>query len=336
MTIDSISECLELRNFWYVVANSQQIDTAPICIRLLNNKIVLWRDSDHLVVASDDYCPHRQAPLSQGHVENGCLSCPYHGWKFGKNGRCIRIPSSDSATPIPPRAHLTTYQVVERYGLIWICLGEPNSGVPEIPEDTDPKHRRYNTEMQTWQCSVTRMVDNFLDYSHFPFVHKDSIGKGIDPFVQPIQLEDLGDNFFGYKYHVDAGNPPDAVATTGSTTTTSATSVTTAFMLPFLVRGTMTWVNGLRQVLLMASTPIDDITSLFTFVIWRNDLMPLPDNNYIDFELLIDREDQIMLEMLRGPLPVDTKSLVNVQADKASVEWRRRLLKVMTGTTLTK
>ena len=36
------------------------------------------------MIAAPDRCPHREAPLSLGSVEGGCLSCCYHGWTFGE------------------------------------------------------------------------------------------------------------------------------------------------------------------------------------------------------------------------------------------------------------
>jgi nitrite reductase (NADH) small subunit len=32
--------------------------------------------------AIDDHCPHMGASLAEGHVEQGCVSCPLHEWRF--------------------------------------------------------------------------------------------------------------------------------------------------------------------------------------------------------------------------------------------------------------
>jgi nitrite reductase (NADH) small subunit/3-phenylpropionate/trans-cinnamate dioxygenase ferredoxin subunit len=32
--------------------------------------------------AIDDLCPHMGASLSGGHVEDGCVICPWHYWRF--------------------------------------------------------------------------------------------------------------------------------------------------------------------------------------------------------------------------------------------------------------
>lgn len=52
--------------------------------------------------AMDDCCPHQGAPLSDGEVQDGVVTCAWHGWRFGlADGRWL-----DS-----PRTCVTTYPV---------------------------------------------------------------------------------------------------------------------------------------------------------------------------------------------------------------------------------
>jgi len=51
----------------------------------------------------------------------------------------------------------------------------------------------------------------------------------------------------------------------------------------------------------------------------------------IVFDRAIGAEDKRMLETLDGVLPLDQTSLVSVQADKCSVEWRRQLAALVNG-----
>src|SRR5688572_12152784 len=45
------------------------------------------------VFATAAECPHKQAPLACGWVENGTVSCALHGWQFDlKTGECTNIP----------------------------------------------------------------------------------------------------------------------------------------------------------------------------------------------------------------------------------------------------
>ena len=102
-------------------------------------------------------------------------------------------------------------------------------------------------------------------------------------------------------------------------------AMSSGFHLPFDVRSTIRYGTGLSHTLLLLSTPIDDVTSYFTFVVWRNDDFSTSAEEVIRFDLAIGAEDKRMLQQLPGVLPLDQTTLVSVQADKCSVEWRRRL-----------
>jgi hypothetical protein len=97
------------------------------------------------------------------------------------------------------------------------------------------------------------------------------------------------------------------------------------------VRSTIEYEHGLQHVLLLLTTPVDDVTSYFTFVVWRNDDFKVSADEIIRFDLGIGAEDKVMLEKVKGVLSLDQTSLVSVQADKASVEWRRQLAELMYG-----
>ncbi|CAN5437504.1 molybdenum cofactor-independent xanthine hydroxylase subunit HpxD [soil metagenome] len=316
-----------LRNAWYAVARSIDVGVAPVSVTLLDTKVVLYRSATG-IVAAPDRCPHREAPLSAGYMSGGCLVCPYHGWTFGDDGHCVRVPSSADNIPAPPRAHLATFATVEKYGLVWLCVGTPatsNPDIPIIPNEDDPSFRRINTPVDVWQCSATRMTDNFLDISHFPFVHVGTFGRAQDTEVPKIQLAELDSGWYGYSYEVRANNTALGTLASGQSVDVVERAMSSGFHLPFDVRSTIAYGSGLQHILLLLSTPIDDVTSYFTFVVWRNDDFSVSAEEIIRFDLSIGAEDKRMLEQLDGVLPLDKTTLVNAQADKASVEWRRRL-----------
>ena len=320
-----------LKNYWYAVALSDDVDLNPIAVKLLDEEFVIWRESDGGLIAAESKCPHRQAPLSHGSIEKGCLVCPYHGWTFGESGKCIDIPSSSDGVPVPARAHLEIFEVIEKYGLIWLCIGKPVNPLFDLKEEHDPSFRRINTEVQKWEVAATRMVDNFLDITHFPYVHSGTFGAGQETKVPNITLEYLDDDFFGYRYDVLAANPEEAKTTSGSDEETVERSKTSGFNLPLTVRSTLTYRSGLEHVILLLSTPIDETSSYFTFVIWRNDDFSVPAEEVISFDRAIGEEDRVMLEKLKGAMPLGKTALVNVQSDKATVEWRRQLLELISS-----
>ena len=318
-----------LQDCWYPVAESADVDGAsaehrPLGVRLLAQDFVIWRSADGSLVAAPDRCPHREAPLSIGTVAEGTLACVYHGWGFGDDGQCVDIPSSGPGAAVPPTAHLPCVTVEERYGLVWMCPGEPSKPLPAMPWEEDPAFRRINTGIEPWAVSAVRMADNFMDVSHFPYVHIGTFGGAQDPTVAKVELEQLDDDFFGYAYEVDASNPEEAQTISGSTEDVVHRQMSTGFHLPFLVRSTIRYEDGLEHILLLSSTPVDDTHSLFTFVVWRNDDHQLDAEETISFDRAIGAEDKVMLEQIPGTLPLDRVGLANVQSDKPSVEWRRR------------
>jgi phenylpropionate dioxygenase-like ring-hydroxylating dioxygenase large terminal subunit len=226
---------------------------------------------------------------------------------------------------VPRPADLSCIRAVERHGLAWVCLDEPAADLPKIIQDEDPSFRRINTPVERWATSVTRMTDNFLDIAHFPWVHTGTFGKNQDPKVARIDLEMLEGEVFGYRYGVTAANPPSAAITTGVSDEMVAREMTTGFQLPFTVLSTISYHTGLHHIILLLSTPIDDVTSYFSFVVWRNDDFSVPSEDVIAFDRAIGAEDKYMLERVPGVLPLSRTAVVNTQADKCSVEWRRQL-----------
>ena len=322
-------EAPALRRYWYVVAEAADVDGAPHAARLLGDDVVIWRGPDGALVAAPDRCPHREAPLSHGHVVDGCLVCCYHGWTFGDEGRCVRVPSAPEGVPVPPQSHLPTVHVVERYGLVWLCLGEPVAGIPEIAAEHDPTYRRINTGVEVWRTSATRMTDNFLDISHFPYVHVGTFG--IPDNTRRAEDRDgaARRRLLRLPLRGRGQQRRPARRRQGLAAKVITRTMTTGFNLPFTVRSTIHYETGLDHLILLCSTPIDDVTSYFTFVVWRNDDFSVPAEEVIAFDRAIGAEDKAMLERIGGVLPLDQTATVSVQADKPSVEWRRQLAALM-------
>ncbi|HEY5128697.1 MAG TPA: Rieske 2Fe-2S domain-containing protein [Bradyrhizobium sp.] len=83
-----------LRNSWYVAAwDHELIDGKKLARTILEQPIVLYRGASGQVVALDDRCCHRAAPLSMGRIEGDDIRCMYHGMKFDPLGKCIQIPA---------------------------------------------------------------------------------------------------------------------------------------------------------------------------------------------------------------------------------------------------
>lgn len=173
MTIDAI-----LLNDWHAVAKVEDLKpTSLLPARLLGQNIVLWRSENQIIMAWQDKCPHRGARLSLGSISGNTLICPYHGFEYDTTGTCAHIPAYPHLQP-PARAGVKTYTVQECYGLIWVCLGTPDTPTPApFAEWQDSSYRKFLCGPYKYQSSGFRAIENFLDVSHFPFVHNGLLGS---------------------------------------------------------------------------------------------------------------------------------------------------------------
>jgi phenylpropionate dioxygenase-like ring-hydroxylating dioxygenase large terminal subunit len=320
-----------LRGYWYAVARSSDVAPGPHAVTVLGERLVLWRTADGALTAARDRCPHREAPLSCGQVVESGLQCPYHGWTFGAGGSCVHIPSAPLALAAAPTARLTMFHATERYGLAWVSLDAPVADIPVIAYDGEARFRRINTPVEVWRVPATRRADNFMDIAHVPWVHAGTFGRAQHPQVPPLTLEPLDDTFAGYRYTIDADNPGVAMVTSGSQAPVVTRWMTTGYALPFTTRSTIRYATGLEHILLLLTTPIDDVTSYFTFVVWRNDDFSVPADEVVAFDRRIGLEDKTMLERIPGVLPLDVTATASVQADRPSLAWRRQFAALLQG-----
>jgi phenylpropionate dioxygenase-like ring-hydroxylating dioxygenase large terminal subunit len=176
-----------MRRSWFPVARICDLDT-PQRATLLGEKLVVYRDGTGRVAVQSRRCPHRGGDLSRGEVHAGSIGCPYHGWEFASaDGTCSRIPSLADQSTIPPRAAVTSYPAVERYGHVWTVLEDPIRDVYEVQEWEGVDLEWLAADPIDSGVGVGISVENFRDVAHFPFVHKVSMGPTPE-VVEPLQV----------------------------------------------------------------------------------------------------------------------------------------------------
>lgn len=163
-----------LINLWYVAEWSDTVKDKPIKARLLGRDFVLFRDTNGEVQCLSDVCLHRGGSLSGGWTKGDRVACPYHGWQFSGAGKVEFIPSEGKDFKIPDKARIDSYPAEERYGLIWVFLGdipeEERFPIPDLPEFGDSSWKMISDEW-TWQAEAARVVENGIDIAHASFVH---------------------------------------------------------------------------------------------------------------------------------------------------------------------
>jgi phenylpropionate dioxygenase-like ring-hydroxylating dioxygenase large terminal subunit len=171
-------------NFWYPICTSAELPAdRPLRAELLGLRFVAFRDTGGAARVLADTCIHRGGSLSKGKLREGCVECPYHGWRFDGSGRCVRIPSTPDQPP-PARARVDSYPVEERYGVVFAFLGDlPESERPPlcpVPQYGQPGWRASSIVVLEVRCWYERSMENGLDPVHNEFVHP---GQGFPPML---------------------------------------------------------------------------------------------------------------------------------------------------------
>jgi phenylpropionate dioxygenase-like ring-hydroxylating dioxygenase large terminal subunit len=180
-----------LKNFWYAVEFSNTVTISPKSLKIHNRELVLYRTTDGQIQAMDNACVHRGASLAKGSIDGECIVCPYHGWHYRSDGTCIKIPSQLSGETIPKQAKMNTYPVREKYGWIWLFVGDSDAielpDLPNFPEAESGKIRSIQGECN-WNANYERSIENVLDFAHAPFVHAGSFGNPHQPQIAELSI----------------------------------------------------------------------------------------------------------------------------------------------------
>ena len=194
-------------NFWYPAVESKDLADEPLKRRMLGQDFVLWRDEEGQAHCLSNTCCHRGGSLGNGLVAAGCIQCPYHGWRFNGDGRCVRVPSIGMNAKPPGRARVDAYPVTERYGLVFAFLGDLDESerppILEIPE-WDQEGWSSTCQEFKWNLDYKRSIENGIDPAHNEFVHDTHGMKGENENYKVSELDiretDWGTGFFNKAY----------------------------------------------------------------------------------------------------------------------------------------
>ena len=167
-------------NVWTPVMLARRLKRKPVALTVASEPLVLFRGADGVPAALIDRCPHRGVRLSLGRVRvDGCIECPFHGWRFDGGGNNVHVPLNPDAKR--ERLFATSVPVRQVGDLLWIFTAPVKQAPvePLVPDAlVDGALRRTYLE-RTWRCHWTRAMENMLDSPHLPFVHRSTIGRPI-------------------------------------------------------------------------------------------------------------------------------------------------------------
>ncbi len=315
-----------LRGFWHPVGWASAIGTAPKRTVLLDTAVVVWRDGAGTAHAFRDLCMHRGTALSLGSVEDDCLVCPYHGWSYASDGRCVKIPQLAEGLPIPERVRAVGYHCEERHGLVWVCLGEPVTGIPDFPEWGDERYRHVPCAAYTWQTSAPRMVENFTDFGHLGYLHDGLLGTR-DNLVVPSHRVRRAGYELHYELSMQVPNTNDRWAVTDLDGERGMQRNLYVLSLPHVIWLQCTYLNtGRHRTLFFAAQP-HSVTSSTGYCYQSRDFdLEGADQPYADFQEFLAEQDRVVVESQRPEeLPLDLSAELHLGFDRVAIAYRRAL-----------
>ena len=306
-----------LLNDWHAVLPLAQLEASNNVTgaRLLGEDIVIWK-AGHEIRAWKDLCVHRGTRLSLGEVlPDQTLQCPYHGWTYDAAGQCVNFPAHPEQKP-PTKARTITYQATVAYDMVWVCLGEPDYKIPVFEEWDDESYRKILCGAYEFEATGPRMVENFLDVGHFPFVHENILGTQERPEIPEYNVITDDEGITASDIRVFQPNPDGSHIPNWVTYTYKVYRPLVAYFRKEAEE---------KFAILLMVTPIEEVKSLM----WMWMVMTHgdgTDETLRAFQHEIAMQDLPIVQSQRPELlPLDLQAELHLRSDKTAIAYRRWL-----------
>lgn len=199
-----------LMNAWYCAGWAHELDDQKLLGRkLLGRHVLMYRKIDGGVVAMNDACPHRFAPLHLGTRSGDAVACPYHGLEFGPSGQCTHNPHGDGK--IPKACKVDAWTLVERWGALWIWMGDAAKADPALIPDfsetvAEPGKTTTVFGYHTVKANYQLVVDNLLDRSHVQYLHPALKQHNLPPNYKNVHSNEVKGDVV-WDYHCQLNSP---------------------------------------------------------------------------------------------------------------------------------
>jgi phenylpropionate dioxygenase-like ring-hydroxylating dioxygenase large terminal subunit len=216
-----------------------------------------------------------------------------------------------------------------RHGLIWLALEDPIAPIPKLAEAENPGYRLIFSFDEHWSAAAPWIADNAIDIAHVNVVHAATIGDPDARRLAPYEVESTEHGFIARLGLSVSG----VAAQSGGAGATTERSMEVEVLGPFITRVAIRYPGGTEHVLFIMASPIDDRSSRYIQLLARNDdEADAPAAELLALDRLVVAEDRAMCEALPVEFSTDPRSVVNVRADRITVEYRRYLAALSTTT----
>jgi 5,5'-dehydrodivanillate O-demethylase len=168
-----------LRRYWHPIAVAAELKEKSLKrLRILGEDLVLYRGDDGNYGLVTERCPHRGASLAYGNIEGCNIRCPYHGWMFAPDGKCVEQPAEPSDSKYKDKVTQTAYPVRIVAGLIFAYMGpKPVPLLPAYDVFTRTDGTRHVVIWPPLNCNWLQPMENSVDPTHVHYLHGSGKGK---------------------------------------------------------------------------------------------------------------------------------------------------------------
>jgi phenylpropionate dioxygenase-like ring-hydroxylating dioxygenase large terminal subunit len=209
------------------------------------------------------------------------------------------------------------------YGHLWTSLGQPARPLFDMPESREPDRRAIYCGAVTVRASGLRLVENFLDLAHFPYVHTDILGTEAKPEVAKYEVERRREIDELWATKCEFFQPKAAASSEGGQISQYMYRVVTPFNV-MLYKTPPTAPNRWDVIALFVQPVEPDLSIAHPYMLVIDDNSS--DAELISFQQMIFLQDKIVLENQRPKLlPMQPGRETPTRADLSSVLYRHWL-----------
>ncbi|MFT5450450.1 MAG: phenylpropionate dioxygenase-like ring-hydroxylating dioxygenase large terminal subunit [Gammaproteobacteria bacterium] len=219
--------------------------------------------------------------------------------------------------------HGEPIKVREEYGHVFLALGDTPRPLLKMPEFDEPGRRLITCGVITVKASPLRIVENFLDMGHFPFVHTNILGAEPDTEVAPYDTQIRTDVDEVWATNCKFFQPQAAMSATGGITIEYEYRVTSPF-ITILYKTCPARDDAWDLIGLFVQPLTATHCDVHAFMLLYDDTST--DVDLIHFQQMIFLQDRPILENQRPALlPLTPGAEHPVSGDRMSSTYRRWL-----------
>jgi nitrite reductase/ring-hydroxylating ferredoxin subunit len=155
---------------------------------IVGRSIIVVRDTPTSIKAFRNACRHRGTALASGRGHASCFYCPFHGWRYGLDGRLEHLPAGWEF-PHFDRSGLRPVRIEEFNGNVFVNLDDDAAPLKDQMGETLMRHLSVYPDDRMWkswhfgiivESNWKVMAEAFFETYHIPATHPEMLVGAAD------------------------------------------------------------------------------------------------------------------------------------------------------------